>query len=83
MLSLAAVAGLVGFALTSLHPGQTSQARAALAAGACHPSYVGRCLPIVRDLDCAEVGGIVQVVGPDVYHLDRDGDGEGCEPLPR
>ena len=48
----------------------------------CHPSYVGRCLPIGPDIDCDQVGGTVRVVGPDVYRLDGDGDGEGCEPPP-
>ena len=48
-------------------------------AGNCHPSYEGACLPIVDDLDCADVPGTVRVVGPDVYRLDRDKDGWGCE----
>lgn len=45
----------------------------------CHPSYVGKCLPIGRDVDCPDIGGSVSVVGPDVYRLDRDRDGIGCE----
>ena len=52
----------------------------------CHPSYTGACVPIVSDVDCAggsgngpEYVGRVNVVGPDVYDLDRDGDGVGCE----
>jgi endonuclease YncB( thermonuclease family) len=54
----------------------------------CHPSYQGACVPIgVSDVDCAGgsgngpyyVRGPVDVVGPDVYDLDRDGDGIGCE----
>ena len=51
----------------------------------CHPSYVP-CVPIVSDVDCAGgsgnapvTTGRVTVVGPDVYDLDRDGDGIGCE----
>ena len=48
-------------------------------AGSCHPSYSGRCLPIGPDLDCRDVGGPVRVVGPDLYRLDRDRDGIGCE----
>jgi endonuclease YncB( thermonuclease family) len=56
-------------------------------ASRCHPSYVGACVPIgVEDVDCAGGGGNgpyyvgrVTVVGPDVYGLDRDGDGIGCE----
>ncbi len=48
----------------------------------CHPSYVP-CLPVVDDLDCAEVRALdaapVEVVGEDVYGLDADHDGVGCE----
>ena len=59
----------------------------ASAAPACHPSYVGACLdPTAADYDCIggsgngpEYTGRVTVVGPDVFDLDRDGDGIGCE----
>ncbi len=48
----------------------------------CHPSYTP-CLPIVGDLDCADVRALgaapVRVVGTDAYRLDGDGDGFGCE----
>lgn len=48
----------------------------------CHPSYIP-CLPIVGDLNCPDVRAMgkapVQVIGPDDYRLDRDGDGIGCE----
>jgi hypothetical protein len=56
--------------------------------GNCHPSYQGQCLrPDASDYDCAGgsgngpyyVYGTVRVVGPDVFDLDRDGDGYGCE----
>ncbi len=50
--------------------------------GDCHASYTP-CLPIVSDLDCADVRAMgaapVSVKGPDEYELDRDGDGIGCE----
>jgi resuscitation-promoting factor RpfB len=54
---------------------------------ACHPSYVGACLdPDASDYDCVDGSGNgpkytgrVTVVGPDVFDLDRDGDGIGCE----
>jgi resuscitation-promoting factor RpfB len=53
----------------------------------CHPSYVGACVPVgVSDVDCAggsgdgpEYTGTVEVVGPDEYGLDDDGDGVGCQ----
>ena len=59
----------------------------ASAAPACHPSYVGACLdPTAADYDCIggsgngpEYTGRVTVVGPDVFGLDHDGDGIGCE----
>ncbi len=53
----------------------------------CHASYTGVCVPIASDVDCAGgsgngpayVQGPIRVVGPDVYGLDRDGDGIACE----
>jgi hypothetical protein len=46
--------------------------------GSCHPSY-SPCLPIVSDLDCADIGHQVTVHGPDKYRLDGDGDNIGCD----
>lgn len=55
----------------------------------CHPSYVGRCVPVgVDDVDCDGgsgngpyyVRGPLTVSGPDVYGLDQDHDGRACEP---
>ena len=56
-------------------------------AAQCHASYAGVCVPIASDVDCAGgsgngpayVRGPLQVVGPDVYDLDRDGDGIACD----
>jgi hypothetical protein len=56
------------------------------AQGGCDPNYTG-CVPIASDVDCsggsgngpAYVSGPVTVVGSDVYGLDADGDGVGCE----
>jgi hypothetical protein len=53
----------------------------------CDPNYSGACVPIDSDVDCAGgsgngpsyVSGPVTVVGRDVYGLDRDGNGVGCE----
>lgn len=52
----------------------------------CDPNYSG-CVPIASDVDCAGgsgngpayVAGPVKVIGYDIYGLDRDGDGYGCE----
>lgn len=57
------------------------------AASGCDPNYTGACVPIAPDVDCAGgsgngpayVQGPVQVVGSDIYDLDRDGDGVACE----
>jgi hypothetical protein len=53
----------------------------------CNPNYAGACLkPESPDYDCAggsgdgpDYTGEVRVVGTDVYDLDRDGDGIGCD----
>src|SRR6266536_4779556 len=53
----------------------------------CDPNYSGACVPIASDVDCAggsgngpaHVQGPVRVVGSDIYGLDRDGDGIGCD----
>jgi hypothetical protein len=53
----------------------------------CHPSYKGACLdPNASDYDCIggsgngpKYTGRVRVVGPDVFRLDADHDGWGCE----
>ena len=53
----------------------------------CDPNYSGDCVPIASDVDCASgsgngpayVEGPVTVVGNDIYDLDSNGDGVGCE----
>ena len=53
----------------------------------CDPNYSGACVPVASDVDCAGgsgngpayVQGPVVVVGVDIYGLDRDHDGIGCE----
>jgi hypothetical protein len=55
-------------------------------APACDPNYSG-CVPVASDVDCkggsgngpAYVDGPVQVIGSDIYDLDRDGDGTACD----
>lgn len=47
--------------------------------GGCDPNYSG-CVPTGQgEVDCADVDGPIQVTGTDIYGLDRDGDGVGCE----
>jgi hypothetical protein len=56
-------------------------------ADSCDPNYTGDCVPIASDVDCASgsgngpayVNGPVYVVGEDIYDLDRDNDGVGCQ----
>jgi hypothetical protein len=53
----------------------------------CDPNYGGVCVPIATDVDCAGgsgngpayVQGPVRVIGTDIYDLDGDHDGIGCE----
>jgi hypothetical protein len=53
----------------------------------CDPNYADGCVPVASDVDCAGgsgngpayVTGPVRVIGVDVYDLDRDGDGWGCD----
>lgn len=52
----------------------------------CHPSYSGCLKKSASDYDCSGGSGNgpyytgrVYVIGPDVFGLDRDGDGVGCE----
>jgi hypothetical protein len=53
----------------------------------CDPNYSGACVPIASDVDCAGgngngpayVQGPVTVTGSDIYRLDGNSDGVGCE----
>lgn len=53
----------------------------------CDPNHAGACVPVASDVDCAGgsgngpayVRGPVYVTGRDIYDLDRDGDGVGCD----
>jgi hypothetical protein len=65
--------------------GQCAPACAPRPAATCHPDYV-ECLPIVGDLDCAQVGHLVTLrdITVDPYDLDVDANanGLGCETGP-
>jgi hypothetical protein len=53
----------------------------------CDPNYGDGCVPVASDVDCAGgsgngpayVSGVVKVIGDDIYDLDRDNDGFGCD----
>ena len=74
--------------LALLVPASPAAAKKPPAKKRCHPSYVGACLdPNASDYDCIggsgngpKYTGTVRVVGPDVFRLDADHDGWGCEP---
>jgi hypothetical protein len=73
---LALAAGLLGVAIG----GNVASASAAPAGLDCHPDYQGACVPMNQgDVDCGDLDSSVIVVGDDVYHLDDDRDGVGCE----
>lgn len=68
-------------------PAPTTQVTAPpTTARSCDPNYTG-CVPIASDVDCAGgsgngpayVRGPVEVIGSDIYGLDRDKDGIACE----
>ncbi|MBV6509372.1 MAG: hypothetical protein JJLCMIEE_02441 [Acidimicrobiales bacterium] len=45
----------------------------------CDPNYAPCVPPYPPDLDCADIGFPVQVIGDDPHKLDAGGDGWGCE----
>ncbi len=49
--------------------------------GACNSNY-SPCIQTRTDVNCADLRTRVNVIGEDIYGLDRDGDGIGCETLP-
>lgn len=65
--------------LVTAFTGADSTNPSRLADSRCHPSY-RPCVPSrTGDVDCGDLGFSVRVVGVDVYRLDRDRDGIGCE----
>jgi hypothetical protein len=74
-------------ALTSFAAAWQSAASAGPTKPRCHSSYKLKCLkPNAYDYDCIGGSGngplytgLVKVVGPDVFRLDADHDGWGCE----
>jgi hypothetical protein len=80
------IGGLVLLLCSVLAPMAATSAGAAAAPTDCHPNYTP-CVPVAEDVDCAGgdgdgpayVEGPVTVVGEDLYGLDHDGNGTGCE----
>ena len=68
-----ALVGALGFGVWSVNGG--------IVAEECSPHYEP-CLPVTDDLNCSDLDSQVRVVGEDLYNLDRDGNGVGCESLP-
>jgi len=72
---------------TTVRPAPPNPAPTTKPASQCDPNYSGACVPIASDVDCAGgdgngpayVQGPVYVIGTDIYDLDRDGNGIGCE----
>jgi hypothetical protein len=68
-------------------PTPTTQPPVVILGEGCDPNYIGACVPIAVDVDCAGRGGNgpvyvvgpVRVVGEDIYGLDGDRDRTGCE----
>ena len=57
------------------------------ASSGCDPNYSGACVPIASDVDCGSGSGngpayvysVVTVIGSDIYGLDANHNGLGCE----
>lgn len=61
-------------------PAAPAPAPAPAPSSSCDPNYAGACVPrYPPDVNCADVGVTVTVVGSDPHRLDGDGDGYGCE----
>jgi hypothetical protein len=80
----ALILGVAGFVVSpAAHAGPPAPPQSSN----CDTNYSGACVPIASDVDCAGgsgngpayVQGPVTVVGKDIYGLDRDGNGIGCE----
>lgn len=70
--SIGVIASVIGFGLGYVAHDKTHHQVA------CNTNYSG-CVPQQSDVDCADLNEPVNVVGVDVYALDRDGDGRACE----
>jgi uncharacterized low-complexity protein len=86
LITIAAAAAVVALPVAANAAAQPTAATGATKRK-CHPSYKLKCLkPNASDYDCIGGSGngpyytgLVKVVGPDVFRLDADHDGWGCE----
>lgn len=83
--ALVEVASSIGEQWRAMAPPAGTKRSTDTRSAGCHPSY-SPCLPIVSDVDCRggmgngpAFTGRVTVIGEDVYRLDGDADGIGCE----
>lgn len=74
IIAITALTGVIALAAALLRFLSTPEATEA----GCSPDY-SPCIPIAEDLDCPDIRVQVEVIGEDVYQLDRDGNGLGCE----
>ena len=80
LLTMGFAAGLAFAPVATAQPPQEQSS-------SCDSNYSGDCVPIASDVDCASgngngpayVEGPVTVVGDDIYGLDNNNDGVGCE----
>ena len=93
VLTISAFIGLAFASTANANPGDTVQSWGASVAplsqeqNSCDSNYSGPCVPIASDVDCeggsgngpAYVSGPVTVIGDDIYGLDSNDDGIGCE----
>lgn len=86
MIAYSVLSAIIGWDPAGLGTLETSSQQAP-DGSECDPNYADACLdPNAGDYDCAggsgdgpQYSGLVTVTGDDVYDLDRDGDGTGCE----
>lgn len=58
----------------------TTHVSVPVTAAECDPNYTGACVPVnAGDVNCDQIKAQVKVVGKDIYNLDGDGNGLGCE----
>ena len=86
MKTILVIAGLIGLTIIWSALDGSKEAEPSGSALECHPNYSGCLDPDASDYDCVggsgngpRYTGRVRVMGPDVFDLDRDGDGIGCE----